>query len=507
MHPFRKEVIGMSEDDDTNTNTLTNPQIESKPYPWHRIHSLLQAAKMVTDKETEDRIAALVEAIRLDEEKNQTEEAPKEEKKTSKPKPKPKSKKPKPEVKKDKTAPVNPAVEDTKPVFAVIPIEPSIINPLNCRGLVLPHRNTVNASLGPSFDAKSSVNKRTNDHKSSSTSTFISLPNFVTTNAGAARANIPRVNAFEDKVNLAPAGPKRIQYMTNYVNHPNRNLLNGTLIQRQQQQQQHQQQPSLINDIQLIPNNINTINDVNLNNPHSLHPFQSFINTTAQPKYHTIQVPLKHGQIPLVLQQNQQQIVNPQSECKTNANVKVNAVCLMRDMLARKVEEPKQDDKEPTKHDFKLDPDHGKNVRKTLRGTKGFNSDQIVPDVVDDEPLELLTMEYRLKAGNKVFKVEEMGQTLTPTQVQDAPYNVQFKSVDESKLYTVILTDPDARNREWVHLVKINVSGADLSTSGDAIVEYVGSGPSQGSGLHRYIWLVYEQSNGRIDVDKCGQKK
>eukprot|EP01084_Bolivina_argentea_P313792 543459_1 len=163
---------------------------------------------------------------------------------------------------------------------------------------------------------------------------------------------------------------------------------------------------------------------------------------------------------------------------------------------------------------YSYHPEHGwANLRQLLRGKNWFKSDHIVPDVVDDEPLELLTVEYRVKAGNTVRKVEEMGQTLTPTQVQDVPYKIAFKSVDKSKLYTVILTDPDARDRvkhefrEWVHFVKINVSGADLSTGGDAIVEYVGSGPPQGSGLHRYCWLVYEQSNGRIDVDKCGQRK
>lgn len=37
-----------------------------------------------------------------------------------------------------------------------------------------------------------------------------------------------------------------------------------------------------------------------------------------------------------------------------------------------------------------------------------------------------------------------------------------------------------------------NIPGGDLS-KGEAIVEYVGSGPSQGTGLHRYVLLVYKQ--------------
>merc|ERR1712130_16685 len=108
-----------------------------------------------------------------------------------------------------------------------------------------------------------------------------------------------------------------------------------------------------------------------------------------------------------------------------------------------------------------------------------------------------------------------MGDTLTPTQVQDEPNMIGFKGCKEGSLYTVILTDPDARDREkhefreWIHFVKVNCTakGSDLSGSGDVVIEYVGSGPPPGSGKHRYVWLVYEQKNGKIDVEKCGQKK
>ena len=155
-------------------------------------------------------------------------------------------------------------------------------------------------------------------------------------------------------------------------------------------------------------------------------------------------------------------------------------------------------------------------TRKILRGqdtdiVSTFKSDEIIPDVVDNEPLELLTMEYKLH--NFTFKLDEMGKILTPRQVQDCPFNLQFKGCDTNKLYTIILTDPDARDRkehkyrEWVHFLKINVSGSDLTNSGDSIIEYVGSGPPSETGLHRYVWLVFEQSHGKIDIDKCGQKK
>ena len=55
-------------------------------------------------------------------------------------------------------------------------------------------------------------------------------------------------------------------------------------------------------------------------------------------------------------------------------------------------------------------------------------------------------------------------------------------------------TDPDApsrknpKYREWRHWVVVNVPGGDVS-KGEVCAEYVGAGPPQGTGLHRYIVL------------------
>ena len=86
--------------------------------------------------------------------------------------------------------------------------------------------------------------------------------------------------------------------------------------------------------------------------------------------------------------------------------------------------------------------------------------------------------------------------------------------------YTVILTDPDARDREkheyreWVHLVVVNVpivkqeddSFLFDTNSGDTVIEYIGSAPPPETGLHRYVFLVYEQTKA-ITVSECGQAK
>ncbi|KAE8635376.1 hypothetical protein XENTR_v10002595 [Xenopus tropicalis] len=120
-------------------------------------------------------------------------------------------------------------------------------------------------------------------------------------------------------------------------------------------------------------------------------------------------------------------------------------------------------------------------------------------------PLALQEVEeqpkYPLKVAFGSVCVEELGQVLTPTQVQHCP-NIEWESMDSSKLYTVIFTDPDVPSRkechlgEWHHFLAVNVKGNDLS-SGCILTAYVGSGPGKGTGLHRYTILVYEQA-GRV---------
>lgn len=45
----------------------------------------------------------------------------------------------------------------------------------------------------------------------------------------------------------------------------------------------------------------------------------------------------------------------------------------------------------------------------------------------------------------------------------------------------------------------VNVPGSDLS-QGDTLADYIGSGPPEGSGLHRYVFLLYKQP-GKLNVD------
>ncbi|XP_035673757.1 protein D2-like isoform X2 [Branchiostoma floridae] len=96
--------------------------------------------------------------------------------------------------------------------------------------------------------------------------------------------------------------------------------------------------------------------------------------------------------------------------------------------------------------------------------------------------------------GNTI--IVDFGNELTPTQVKSPP-QVTW-AAEEGYLYTLIMTDPDAPNRsnpkfrEWHHWLIVNIPGNDLGR-GEVLTDYIGAAPPKESGLHRYVFLVYQQ--------------
>ena len=101
------------------------------------------------------------------------------------------------------------------------------------------------------------------------------------------------------------------------------------------------------------------------------------------------------------------------------------------------------------------------------------------------------------------LKVDK-GNELTPTQVKHQP-KVEWESED-NEFYTLIMTDPDAPSRsepkfrEFRHWLVANIPGNNIE-QGDVIAAYVGSGPPKGTGLHRYVFLLYKQP-GKLELDE-----
>ncbi|XP_017082727.1 protein D3 [Drosophila eugracilis] len=122
--------------------------------------------------------------------------------------------------------------------------------------------------------------------------------------------------------------------------------------------------------------------------------------------------------------------------------------------------------------------------------------DDIVPDVLDAVPAETIKVTYgdglQVKQGNE----------LTPTQVKDQPI-VDWSGLEgKSNLVTLLMVDPDAptrqdpKFREILHWAVVNIPGSNVDPSGGyPLAAYVGSGPPEGTGLHRYIFLLYRQEN------------
>ncbi|ODM89618.1 Phosphatidylethanolamine-binding protein F40A3.3, partial [Orchesella cincta] len=130
-------------------------------------------------------------------------------------------------------------------------------------------------------------------------------------------------------------------------------------------------------------------------------------------------------------------------------------------------------------------------------GIEAMEKEQIVPDVLDVIPKAVLEVKY----GNLEVK---LGNILTPTEVKSPP-NIIW-NVDSKKLYLLCMIDPDGPSRkepkfrEFHHWLVGNIPGTEIA-KGDTLTEYVGSGPPPGTGLHRYVILIYEQP-GKLTFDE-----
>ncbi|CAH0713923.1 unnamed protein product, partial [Brenthis ino] len=100
--------------------------------------------------------------------------------------------------------------------------------------------------------------------------------------------------------------------------------------------------------------------------------------------------------------------------------------------------------------------------------------------------------------------VAQLGNELAPTNVKDQP-NVSYEA-DPNSYYTLIFTDPDNYDgpekvyREWHHWLVVNIPGSDVS-KGEVLSPYIGSGPPDGTGIHRYVYFLYKQP-GKLSFDE-----
>lgn len=153
-----------------------------------------------------------------------------------------------------------------------------------------------------------------------------------------------------------------------------------------------------------------------------------------------------------------------------------------------------------------------------------FAKEEIVPEIVKMAPKKLLYVSvfpsvccvkfvlddfYQLTLVSQVTYPNgigvDLGNELTPTQVKDRP-EVTWEA-EMGKFYTLLMIDPDAPSRanqsigEIRHWLVMNIPEYFIE-QGDEIIEFIGSGPQKDTGIHRYIIMVFKQSDGKIEHDE-----
>jgi len=93
-----------------------------------------------------------------------------------------------------------------------------------------------------------------------------------------------------------------------------------------------------------------------------------------------------------------------------------------------------------------------------------------------------------------------MGTELTPEESAYPPTAISFPGDGNSanKLHTLVMLDITDNNR--LHWLVVNIPGPKVD-KGEVIATYAGPNPSEGSGFHKYVMLVMEQTESFSDED------
>lgn len=95
------------------------------------------------------------------------------------------------------------------------------------------------------------------------------------------------------------------------------------------------------------------------------------------------------------------------------------------------------------------------------------------------------------------------GKTLSKRNTANQP-EILF-SGEPTVLYTLLMSDPDAPAKSWLHWLLTNIPGEGNDVGqGQTVMSY--SGPNPPSGTHRYIFTLYQQPAGSIMVSPPGER-
>ncbi|KAI8579062.1 hypothetical protein K450DRAFT_243679 [Umbelopsis ramanniana AG] len=136
---------------------------------------------------------------------------------------------------------------------------------------------------------------------------------------------------------------------------------------------------------------------------------------------------------------------------------------------------------------------------------------RVCPDILEQfDPTAQVIVEYD---GNSV---QEAGIFLQPGETVKPP-TVSFVNFhEETKLYTVMMIDPDVPDQErqtyqqqclWLNTNVPLSTTQPVVSGGDTILPYVPPHPQKGTKYHRYTILILEQPSGKIEVPSVEDKR
>jgi len=119
-------------------------------------------------------------------------------------------------------------------------------------------------------------------------------------------------------------------------------------------------------------------------------------------------------------------------------------------------------------------------------------------ELMDKAPENVIKIVYE---GNNVLDEKSQGKENTPTQVRYQPLSITMPKTKDGLFYTLIMIDPDTPSRDTpiknktqvLHWLMVNIPGHGFG--GRHLAPYIGSGPPQETGIHRYTFLIFEEGN------------
>ncbi|XP_052237079.1 protein D2-like isoform X1 [Dreissena polymorpha] len=134
---------------------------------------------------------------------------------------------------------------------------------------------------------------------------------------------------------------------------------------------------------------------------------------------------------------------------------------------------------------------------KSVLGMEAFRNAGIITDVIDDVPGKLLLASW----GSKNLYP---GDKMRPREITKEP-SIRYDT-ETGGFYTLACVDPDFPSRAHpdphespvLHWLVVNIPGNEVQ-KGQVKAAYIGAGAPEGSGFHRYVFLLFKQTAGKMD--------